>query len=92
MRIALVSTAKMERLNLLFDRSDFLVQSAGGSLDSVKFAWQSHYLVYGWIPAQCVVKIFTLDQFRGICENRNIRPGQYLFGAFAQPLLNYKYR
>lgn len=30
MRIALVSTAKMERLNLLFDRSDFLVQSAGG--------------------------------------------------------------
>lgn len=92
MHIALVSTAKMERLNLLFNRSNFLVQSAGGSLNSVKFACQSHYLVYGWIPAQCIVRIFTRDQFRGICENRNIRPGQYLFGAFAQPLLNYKYR
>lgn len=94
MRIALVSTAKMERLNLLFDRSDFLVQGAGGrpysatSPNGVKFAWHSHYLVYGWIPAQCVVKIFTLEQFRDICKNRNIRPGQYLLGALTQPLLN----
>ena len=90
MRIALVSTAKMERLNLLFDRSDFLVQSAGGrpysatSPNGVKFAWHGHYLVYGWIPVQCIVKIFTLAQFRDICEDRNIRPGQYLF-LWAEP-------
>ncbi len=83
MRIALVSTAEMERLNVLFDRSDFLVQSAGGKLYSranpqgVQFAWPSHYLAYGWIPAQCIVKIFTLRQFRDICEDRDIQPGQY---------------
>lgn len=84
MRIALVSTAKMERLNLLYDRSDILVQCAGGRLYSttnpngIKFAWHSHYLVYGWIPVQCIVKLFTLAQFRDICKDRNIRPGQYL--------------
>lgn len=84
MRIALVSTSKMERLNLLYDRSDILVQCAGGRLYSttnpngIKFAWPSHYLVYGWIPVQCIVKLFTLAQFRDICKDRNIRPGQYL--------------
>ncbi|KAL8875417.1 MAG: hypothetical protein Q9198_006224, partial [Flavoplaca austrocitrina] len=32
MRIALISTAKMERLGVLFDQSDLLVQRAGGKL------------------------------------------------------------
>ena len=34
--------------------------------------------MYDWIPVQCFVKIFTLAQFRDICEDRNIRPGQHL--------------
>ena len=82
MNIALISTAKMERMNLLFDRSDFLLHSAGGrpygttNPDGVKFTWPSHYLVYGWIPVQCIVTTFTLAQFREICEGRNIRSGQ----------------
>ncbi|KAL8634948.1 MAG: hypothetical protein Q9226_009408 [Calogaya cf. arnoldii] len=78
--IALISTAKLERLKILVNRSDLLVQKAGGSLcsyrnpDGVKFAWPSHYLAYGWIPKQCIVKIFTLPEFRDSCEERNIRP------------------
>jgi hypothetical protein len=83
MRVALVSTAKMERLKLLFDRSDLLVLGAGGSKtgpNRVKFAWPGHYLVYGWIPVQCIVKVFNLAQFRDICKEHNIRPGQKLLG------------
>jgi hypothetical protein len=81
MRVALVSTAKMERLGVLFDRSDMLVKTAGGklyrakTLEGVKFAWPIHYLAYGWIPVQCIVKTFTLTEFRKACTDRNIRPG-----------------
>jgi len=84
MRIALVSTAKMERLNLLFHRSDLLLQSVGGrpyketNQDGVKFTWTNHYLVYGWIPARCIVTTFTLAEFRMVCEDRNIGQGQPL--------------
>lgn len=86
MRVALISTAKMERLGVLFDRSDLLVQTAGGKLwtrakppgDGVKFAWPIHYLAYGCIPKQCIVKTFTLQEFRDVCSARNIRPGQYM--------------
>lgn len=84
MRIALVNTAKMERLNVLFDRSNTLVQSVEGTLyrkadrHGVRFAWHGHYLAYGWIPAQCIVKIFNLKQFRELCEDRGIQPSQYL--------------
>lgn len=80
-RIALISTAKLEKLGLLFDRSDFLLRSAegrqygAGNQDGVKFTWASHYLVYGWIPAQCIVTTFTLAKFRSVCEDCNIGPG-----------------
>ncbi|KAL8894199.1 MAG: hypothetical protein Q9192_004527 [Flavoplaca navasiana] len=83
MRIALISTAKMERLGVLFDRSDLLVKRAGGELwtrakPGVKFAWPIHYLAYGCVPKQCIVKTFTLQEFRDVCSARNIRPGQYM--------------
>ncbi|KAL9104190.1 MAG: hypothetical protein Q9163_000842 [Psora crenata] len=80
MRIALIGTAKMERLNLLFDRSDILVHTAGGKPysarypDGVHYAWHNHYLVYRWIPVQCIVKTFTLAKFRDICKNHNVQP------------------
>ncbi|KAL8894157.1 MAG: hypothetical protein Q9192_004565, partial [Flavoplaca navasiana] len=79
MRVALISTAKMERLGVLFDRSDLLVKRAGGELwtrakPGVKFAWPIHYLAYGCVPKQCIVKTFTLQEFRDVCSARNIRP------------------
>ncbi|KAL9039062.1 MAG: hypothetical protein Q9180_002756 [Flavoplaca navasiana] len=83
MRISLISTAKMERLKIPIYRSDFLVQSAGGSRftltnpEGVKFAWDIHYLIYGWIPKPCIVRTFSLPEFRDICRARNIQPSQY---------------
>lgn len=90
MNIALISTAKMERMRLLFDRSDLLLKCAGGrpyrstNPDGVKFTWPSHYLVYGWIPVQCIVTNFTLARFRDVCKGRNIRPGQYFLLWFLE--------
>jgi hypothetical protein len=82
-RVAIVSVPKMERLNILWHQSDVLVEQAGGKAyngryqDGVQFAWPRHYLVYGWIPAQCVIKTFTLQRFRQLCKERNIQEGQY---------------
>lgn len=82
-RVAIVSVPKMERLNILWHQSDLLVQQAGGKVynarhqDGVQFAWPRHCLVYGWIPAQCVIKTFTLQRFRQLCKERNIKEGQW---------------
>ena len=60
MHVSLLSTAKMERLNILLAKSKMLVQSAGGQLPErgihndddnfVGYVWRSHYLAHGWIP------------------------------------------
>ena len=77
-----MSTAKMERMNLLLDRSDFLLQGAGGRAysttrpDGVKFTSRNYYVVYGWIPVQCIVTYFTLTRFRNICKERKIQPDE----------------
>jgi hypothetical protein len=82
-RIAIVSVPKMERLNILWARSDELVRQAGGNTysgkhrDGVEYAWPEHYLVYGWIPAQCVIETFTIQDFRQLCKERDIKEGQY---------------
>jgi hypothetical protein len=82
-RIAIVSVPKMERLNILLARSDELVRQAGGNTysgkhrDGVEYAWPEHYLVYGWIPAQCVIETFTIQDFRQLCKERDIKEGQY---------------
>ncbi|KAL8758839.1 MAG: hypothetical protein Q9199_001189 [Rusavskia elegans] len=79
-KIALISTARMERLGILCDQSNILIERAGESLfgrsnpHGVKFAWPGHYLVYGWIPVQCIVKTFSLSEFRDICSAHDIRP------------------
>ena len=72
----------MERSKVLFDRSDSLVQRMGGETygdkkpNGVHHAWPDHYLVYGWIPEQCIVKTFTLAQLQGACERQGIPLGE----------------
>lgn len=84
MSIALVSAAKMERLGLPFDRSDLLVRTAGGAAysrknpDGIKFTSHRHCLVYRWIPVQCIVRVFSLANFRRACKDRSIKPGWFL--------------
>ena len=83
-RVAIVSLPKLDRLNIPWGRSDMLVQQAGGKcysdkhLDDVQYAWNGHYLVYGWIPAQCVIKTFSIQHFQQLCEEHDIKKGQHL--------------
>ena len=83
-RIAIINVASLDRLGIPWQRSDFLVQQLGGKLfspknkDGVQFAWPGHYLVYGWVPPQCIVRSFTLEEFQTLCQQRNIVKGKSL--------------
>lgn len=80
--VSFVSRAKMERLNVLFDRSYSLVRYAGGETfnkkhpKGVNYAWSAHYLAYGWIPVQCVMKTITSTEFIGLYEKQRVQAGQ----------------
>ena len=80
--VAIISVPKMDRLNVLWDRSDLLVQQSGAKCYSgkhpggVQYAWYGHYLAYGWIPVQCIIKTVTLQHFRVLCKDYDISEGQ----------------
>jgi hypothetical protein len=80
-RVAIINVASLDRLWIPWQRSDSLVQQLGGNPYSptrggVQFAWPGHYLVYGWVPSQCIIKSFTLEEFKGLCKQRNIHKGK----------------
>ena len=81
-RVFIVSTERLDRFKIPWERSDVLIQQyAGGkpysrsNTNGVKFAWPGHYLVYGWVPKPCVLKIYSLDSFLRACEQCDIREG-----------------
>lgn len=81
-RVFIVSSERLDRFDIPWERSDFLVQHyAGGktyslsNTNGVKFAWPRHYLVYGWVPKPCILKIYSLDSFLRACEQCGIREG-----------------
>ncbi|KFZ14240.1 hypothetical protein V501_03341 [Pseudogymnoascus sp. VKM F-4519 (FW-2642)] len=82
-RVAIINVASMDRLRIPWQRSDSLVQQLGGNLyssrkDGVQYAWPGHYLVYGCVPSQCIIKSFTLGQFKDLCKQQNIHKGNPL--------------
>ena len=82
-KIAIISVPKLDRMNVLWIRSDLLVQQSGEECYSgrtrngVQYAWPGHYLVFGWIPAQCIIKTLTMQRFRILCKDNAISEGQY---------------
>ena len=80
-RVALVSIAKLNRLNIICEQSDNLVKMAGANCYSlanqtgIKFAWSSHYLVREWIPAECICRVFDLEEFLRLCAEHNFQKG-----------------
>lgn len=79
-RVAIINVASLDKLRIPWQRSDFLVQQLGGNVYSTKksgvqYAWPGHYLVYGWVPSQCIIKCFTLEEFQDRCKQRNIVKG-----------------
>lgn len=81
-KIALVSVAKLQQWGIMFGPSRDLLLAAGGqpyfrtNPAGVHYTSDIHYLVHGWIPRPCIVKIFTLIEFRDICNYYAIDPGQ----------------
>lgn len=87
-QVAIISVRKLDRLKIWWQRSDLLVQQMGGKCwselyhpDGIQYAWHSHYLVYGWIPAECIIATFDLASFRRECEQRNIKEGLYALSS-----------
>jgi len=82
-RVAVINVASLDRLRIPWQRSDSLVKQFGGTPRSseeggVQYAWPGHYLVYGWVPSQCIIKSFTLEEFETLCKHRNIPKGNSL--------------
>jgi hypothetical protein len=83
-KVALVSIAKLNRLNIICEPSDYLVKLAGAHCYSgsnqagVQFAWSNHYLVHEWIPAECTLKVFDLNDFLRVCTEHNFQKGRLL--------------
>ena len=89
--VAIVSVANLNKLNILWERSDLLGQQArervysGKHENGVHFAWSAHFLVYGWIPAQCVIRRYTARMFLQLCKERSITKGWYFHAFFWHP-------
>lgn len=72
--IAFISVEKLARLSIPYDRSDNRVKVVGGKLytstnqNGVKFAWDKHWLIYGWIPMMCITEILTAKDFWNLSE------------------------
>ena len=41
----------------------------------IKFAFPNHYLVHGWIPAECIIVTYSQNQFRDICGSKDNKEG-----------------
>ncbi|KAL6240623.1 hypothetical protein RBB50_012450 [Rhinocladiella similis] len=78
-RVAIISMDRLERCNIPWGRSDELVVRTGGEIysdknpDGVRYAFARQILVYGCVPAHCLVANFTIQQFCGLCKERNIK-------------------
>jgi len=72
-QVAVISISKLDCLAILWERSDQLVHSLG--MKGVKYAWPDHYLVYGWIPAQCIIRTLPFGDFLSMYEEQGI-PGK----------------
>lgn len=77
-RVAIVCMERLERSHIPWGRSDKLVELAGGNpysgehRDGVEYASSRHVLVYGTIPAPCLVSILTIQLFLELYRERHI--------------------
>ena len=61
-RFAIMNVSKLDRLQIPWQRSDVLVLQQegrlgpGNGINIVNHAWSSHYLVYDWISAVCIMR------------------------------------
>lgn len=83
LKVYVLNVAKLDRMRILYKRSDELVRQTGGevyrenkALNGMKFAWSDHFLVYGWVPTQCIENVWDANTYRLLCSQAGIREGQ----------------
>lgn len=80
-RVAFIDTVRLNRLAILYERSDKLADRANIPRYSwtdetgVRFTWPGHWLAYAWIPAECIVSVVTLQRFRELCREHGVTEG-----------------
>ena len=84
-QIAFINVQKLERMGVLFGRSDLLAEEANIpryslSRDGVKFTSVIHWLAYAWIPSQCIEQVWTFQEFADRCASRGIKEGMIYMG------------
>lgn len=68
-RVAFVNVEKLRRMDIIYQRSDLLAAQANITVysaarqDGVKFTSVDHWLVYDWVPAQCIERIVSFAEY-----------------------------
>ena len=71
-RVAFVNVEKLNRMGVIFQRSDLLALQANIAVYStsnqqgVKYTSVDHWLAFSWIPPQCIERIVSLRSFRAL--------------------------
>jgi hypothetical protein len=73
-QVAFVSVEKLQRMGVIYQRSDMLAVQAQiptysqGQQDGVRYTSVDHWLVYDWIPMQCIEKVVSFKEYKRMYE------------------------
>ncbi|TIA68944.1 hypothetical protein D6C76_07988 [Aureobasidium pullulans] len=82
--VALVNKAKLDYMEVFCATSRSLVEAVGAKYwsrnnpDGVSYASHEHFMVYGWIPPQCIERVIPLDHFKHTYDTSIIEPEHVL--------------
>lgn len=72
--VAFVSKEKLDSMEIFCATSRSLVEDVGATCwsptnrDGVSYASNEHFMVYGWIPLQCIEEVVSLARFERRCS------------------------
>ena len=80
-RIAFINVKKLELTGVVHGLGSSWAMKAGAELysaknrDGIHYLGPTHWLAYGWIPVQCIDDIWSLSDFRQVCNEPGISEG-----------------
>ena len=79
--IAFINVQKLELLGIVRGQARHWATEAGvepystKNPDGVPYLGPTHWLAYGWVPTQCIDKVWSLNDFRQVCDDSGISKG-----------------
>jgi hypothetical protein len=83
-RVAFINVERLNRMGVIFQRTDLLALQAkipvysGANRKGVKFTSVDHWLVYDWIPVQCIERIVSFQEYQRLYAAQGMK-GQHKF-------------